>query len=625
MGKILGFRWVILTLSATMLLVLAAACTSTETVEVPGETVIVEKEVVKEVQVPGETVIVEKEVVKVVSGKSYVTDPANGKTVTAPQYGGTLTYPRTSDWPHADTHFHHHPGTLVSNVIERLGLANWATPTSEHDFVAAKNLPERILIGHLAESWEQTDTTTYVFHMRDDVKWEDKAPTNGRLLTAQDIEYNFNRYFALGKWSGGDKASLLTQYKVASVEATDDHTVVVKMEAQDLAALKALLQSPNPFIYAPEVIEEHGDAKDWRNLVGTGPYRLDDWTEGTSATFSRKVDYWNYDEKYPENRLPYIDETRVMIIPEPATQLAGLRSGKLDAVGMTFGSSMLKKPDQVASLSETNPELNIYPFGHRSETSLAFNSQKAPWSDIRVRRAMQMSLDLETINSSYWKGWGDVAPQSYFRRGMPWTTPYEEWSSELLGYYTYNKEGAEALLDEAGYPRDSDGIRFKATMHFSNKWDNTVYELLAEYMGKVGVEVEAIAADSASRKVLRQAGEHDLMSQGAAVDRWVNLFACFLPGLPNNVGNVDDPALIEIINNLSAASSVEEQHALITEASDHITEQHYTLFGGRVPRFHVTWPWVVGFNGEQQLGEMDRNQIWARLWIDQDLKNAMGY
>ena len=115
------------------------------------------------------------------------------------------------------------------------------------------------------------------------------------------------------------------------------------------------------------------------------------------------------------------------------------------------------------------------------------------------------------------------------------------------------------------------------------------------------------------------------MSQGAAVDRWVNLFACFLPGLPNNVGAVDDPALIEIINNLSAASSVEEQHALITEASDHITEQHYTLFGGRVPRFHVTWPWVVGFNGEQQLGEMDRNQIWARLWIDQDLKNAMGY
>ena len=86
-----------------MLLAVAAACAGetvvvekivTETVEVPGETVVVEKEVIKTVEVPGETVVVTKEVevVREVPGKNYVTDPTTGKVVSAPEYGGTLTF-----------------------------------------------------------------------------------------------------------------------------------------------------------------------------------------------------------------------------------------------------------------------------------------------------------------------------------------------------------------------------------------------------------------------------------------------------------------------------------------------------------------------------------------------------
>ena len=342
---------------------------------------------------------------------------------------------------------------------------------------------------------------------------------NGRELTADDIEYNFHRYFALGKFSEGEVQPLLVQVPVGSVEATDDSTVVFKLKDPNLAALMALLQNPTPFIYPPEVIEQHGDIKDWRNMVGTGPYELVDWTQGSSVTYTKNSDYWNYDEKFPQNRLPYIDEVRVLIIPEEATMLAGLRSGKIDAMGMPFGGSMLKKPDQVESLKRTNPELVVLPFGHRSETSLTFNVQKPPFDDVRVRRAMQMAIDLETINITYWKGWGDVNPQSYFRRGMAFTTPFEEWSEELQGYYTYNPAGAEALLDEAGYTRGGDGIRFKSHAQVSNTWDLTVYELIAEYLGEIGIDVEIEALDGAIRTARWKAGEHELASQPAAIDR----------------------------------------------------------------------------------------------------------
>ena len=80
----------------------------------------------------------------------------------------------------------------------------------------------------------------------------------------------------------------------------------------------------------PEVIEQHGDVRDWRNLVGTGPFMLTDIVEGASLTYTKNPDYWGYDEKYPENRLPYVDELTRLEIPEEATALAALRSGRID-------------------------------------------------------------------------------------------------------------------------------------------------------------------------------------------------------------------------------------------------------------------------------------------------------
>ena len=92
------------------------------------------------------------------------------------------------------------------------------------------------------------------------------------------------------------------------------------------------------FIQGPEVIEQSGDAKDWRNLVGTGPLMQTDVVEGSSYTWDTKnPNYWGYDEKYPENRLPYVDELRFLLMPEVATRLAALRTGKIDFIGEQGG------------------------------------------------------------------------------------------------------------------------------------------------------------------------------------------------------------------------------------------------------------------------------------------------
>ncbi len=108
---------------------------------------------------------------------------------------------------------------------------------------------------------------------------------NGRELTAKDVEYNWHRYLGLG--SGYTEVnpfvaqwSQLDDVGIESVTATDDHTVVFKLKSPNLAAERTIIYQYSSHIMPPEVIEEHGDLLDWRNLVGTGPYELVDWVEG---------------------------------------------------------------------------------------------------------------------------------------------------------------------------------------------------------------------------------------------------------------------------------------------------------------------------------------------------------
>ena len=138
------------------------------------------------------------------------------------------------------------------------------------------------------------------------------------------------------------------------------------------------------WVLPPEVIEQYGDISDWKNLVGTGPYELIDWVIGTSFTYTKNPDYWGYDEKYPENRLPYIDELRGLVMTEKATILAGLRSRKLDYTGWQ-GVTQINNLVQALSLMRTNPELVLEPFSERSETCASPNLSRPPFDDIRVR------------------------------------------------------------------------------------------------------------------------------------------------------------------------------------------------------------------------------------------------
>ena len=561
--------------------------------------------------------------------KKYVTDPTTGKVVSAPEYGGTLTQAGNTYYKVFDTYLAWLPVHVGGAVVEKLGIVDWAIDRDEYPFKGGYLAPLHAIRGALAESWEQPDPLTYVFNIRKGVQWHNKAPVNGRELTAEDIEYNFHRMVGLG--SGFTEiaatAGELGTVPFESITATDEYTVVFKLKEPYLRAPILIQDWYNMLMYPPEVIREHGDVSDWRNVVGTGPFELTDFVDGSSFTYTKNPDYWGYDEKFPENRLPYVDEFRVLIMKDEATRLAALRSGKIDYSGYHGAGAMIKSIDVVESLKRTNPELVLNEYSERAENGFIFDVSKPPFDDIRVRKAMNMALDLETINNTYFKGYGDPTPTGQV--GMPgFYVPFDEWPQEVKDAYSYNPEGAAKLLDQAGYPRGSDGIRFKTTVTMVEAQGVGFIESAVAYWSEIGVDVRldpwpAATWGAFARDPEREQGllHHAFFAVAEASD----LLWRFTPGYESNPCKCDDPAYNALFERAKAATTFEEQKKPLVEMDMYLIKSVWGVPGPMVPVFNVTQPWVKGYNSEGGLGGLNWYGIFARLWIDQDLKKEMGF
>ena len=564
--------------------------------------------------------------------KEMVTDPATGEMVSAPEYGGTITYGRVSWAEHSDVwYISGWASHNIGLVNEMLGIGNWALDRDEWNWRVLSDQPLSAWRGALAESWETPDDTTIIFNIRQGVHWHDKAPMNGRELTAKDVEYNWQRLLGLGKFSEAGASLMAGGFPpedFESVTATDDWTVVFKLNKPNFHALKNLLGQWIAVIYPPEVIEEHGDYKDWRNTVGTGPYELTEVVEESSRTWTKNPDYWGYDPKYPDNRLPYTDKVVALLMPEGATRLAALRAGQLDMLG-TVGDSQLRSIDEVEGLRQTNPEIVMHQYKFRSDNVFYLvGLQRPPWNDIRVRQAMQMALDLDTVVDTYYKGYGDATPQGQIGNDVAGIgTPFEEWPDDVKKTYRYDPEGAEALLDAAGYPRGDDGIRLKTGMAYFERYDVSYAELAAGYWREIGVDVEidvfgvgetgAVTADQDAYRISWGEGAFRYALPGPVT--WM------FYGERASRDGLQDPEYDALVDAMLAASTLDEQNRLAKEANMYIIENQLRVWGPETPQFQATQPWIIGYNGEMRIGDSETQSFLAYLWIDSALKAAMGH
>ena len=563
--------------------------------------------------------------------QEMVLDPSTGEMVKAPQYGGQLVIGDIyggREPPHPDTWWGGTYRTVVEPVLEKLGMVDWAIDRDVWAFGSYLNRLD-IAAPHLAESYETPDPLTIIFHIRPGVHWHDKAPMNGREFTADDVVFNFHRYTGTG--SGFTEAttfgSAIAAYDYESITAPDKYTVVIKFNTPTFFALDNLyFDSPESgSMYPPEVIKEHGNAQDWTTLVGTGPFMMTDWVEGSNITYVKNPDYWKDDEKFPGNRLPYVDEYKLLFIKERATLLSALRTGQI-----AYMRDLSEQ--EFEDLQRTSPDLKVQTgFQFRSTTSYGMNVMKAPFDDVRVRKAMQLAIDLGTLNNALFGGLGDMTPRGILGGDtVGYHVPYEEWSDQLKADYGYDPERAEKLLDEAGYPRGADGVRFTTQLQYTSASSGNLdwTQAAKDYWAQIGVDVEIDIQEIAVFISNINGRTWEGMSWGEYAANSNGLYYARTHGHSAGNWNFSAAAYPEIdalIEAAESASTFEEMQRLVREWDMYAIENHWGVYGGVGPAWVVWQPWLGGYNGELQLGAAAHYAIPARIWIDQELKESMGH
>ncbi len=425
--------------------------------------------------------------------------PTTTPVATGPKYGGSLVYRTRLDIVNLDPYLGSFSSQFARLWYETMVIPDLTVDPKVYDFTGTYH-PFEYDTGCLIESWEVTDPQTWTLHVRKGIKWQDIPPLNGREFTASDIEYYFHRKLGLG--SGFTKPStypvgLENYVSIASITATDKYTVVFKLKQVETETMRFTFESLYDAFNAREVIEKYGNTNDWHNQIGTGPFILKDYVSGSSVTTFKNPNYWGYDKLYPKNQLPYLDEVKVLIIPDNATAYAALRTGKIDileSVDWRQSDTMLK----------TNPQLNKQAWPQNGWAILMHVDTK-PFNDIRVRKAMQMSLDLPTISKTFFGG--SVSPTIYGAYSMPgYYTPFEQWPQDVKDGFTYNPTGANKLLADAGYPSG-----FKFTLTTSSAYDLDFIQVLKAYLADIGIDTDIQVMDNTAFSAYTTGDKHVAM------------------------------------------------------------------------------------------------------------------
>lgn len=507
------------------------------------------------------------------AGNAEGTESA-GSTSSGTDTSGFLVVPLVADIQTADVHKTTKDYEIPLNIYDRLVD------------IEVKEDGSSEIVPSLAESWEISgDALTYTFHLRQGVKFH-----NGEELTADDVEYSFTRQLSV---EGAVNTDFLAQIKGASqllegtadqlegFETVDDYTFTITL-SEPYAGFLACLSTPGCSIYNREATEAAGDqfGLDPSVTVGTGPFRLTDWTINDQLVLTRYEDYW----KGPSE----LSGVVIRIVPDTETQRMMFESGELDVVDLDY------LPDAVDDFTTRYPD-QIVSGPRVGTTYFTMNQNIEPFQDVRVRKAVQMAIDRQAILDALYGGRGQVENGIY---------PHGLYGfNSSLPEITYDPEEAKALLAEAGY---ANGFEMQIAADSSaSDATNQALEIIQAQLGEIGIQAEIQNMDESTWLATRNSGE-----MGSFMSTWTadyndpdNFIYTFF-GTPENTKlrslNYSDTEVMERVQKARTIVDADERIAeyqaleekIVTEDAAWVpmySRTHSFAVSKRVQGFEVPW------------------------------------
>ena len=368
------------------------------------------------------------------------------------------------------------------DVISFNTLINFWFRTTGYDVNVYDRLlkfgPNWELLPSLATSVKMEDGgKTHNISLRDDVKWHD-----GAEFTSDDVVWHYT-------YAATKATALITGKLTGSgfikAEATGKHSLKIYYEKPTLPHVYAYTQA-GALILPKHIYDVDIPFKDnpanWAP-IGTGPFRVTEYEADQYTILEANMDYWN--------GRPCLDEIEIVVIPQPSTALLALESGDID---------FMQQPSQADfDRINKNPDLEVQYWPATRIFRIVFNfredaQEKYPWlADVKVRKAIAHAIDPQVMIDGARHGYGF---EVFSPISKATAENYNPKTEELRP--KFDPALANQLLDEAGWPKDDNGVRFTAPMIAGSRPpDPDNAELTKQMLKEVGIEVEIAAFEYA--------------------------------------------------------------------------------------------------------------------------------
>ncbi len=490
-------------------------------------------------------------------------------------------------------------------------LVSAATTSNQTSFVYSRLLkhkvgkfptaPDGSVEPDAAESWEiSPDLTQVTFKLRANMPFDARPPTNGRMLAASDVKYSWDTFAAKNAARSDVSNAVSPNAPIQSIQAPDERTIVVKM-AFPYATPGDIFAWPNYIQIVPKEAETGFDPR--RESRGSGAWQMLEYKPSAYVTYKRNPDWYVKDR-------PFLDGIDAPIVLEYSSGLSQFRAGHL--------ATFPVRADDILDTKKSLPQLNMIQNWYVTRSSpynLSFGYKAgSPFTDPRVRQAVSMLLDRETMQQTL------NNTDTFEKQGIPvqvringtvsagdtkyWLDPTGKGLGDAAKFLSHNPEEAKKLLSAAGF---TSALKAKYTYTTNGYADPYVRqaEILQGMLtssGDFDLEVNALDYQSAFRY-----GFSDIA--GADVQK---VDGIYVPG-PRPAPNVDfflftayhsqgskvkyyppDAAIDDAILKQRAEGNEAKRIAIVQDLQRTLTTKMYSVpYDGQALGFALTWPWIL--------------------------------
>ena len=511
--------------------------------------------------------------------------------------------------------------------LEGLWAPDWSiNDPSVYNF-DANVLPLDYIAGQIADSWNWVvngDGTSDLFvTIRDDVYFQQKDGEydvfGGRKLTAEDVKFSYDRLFS----GDGDASAEMALYGInwssvftgvfdfskEIVEVTGDNELVFHIASEAEAVLEILMTTQVNITGVEWDTLSEEQQNDWHYACGTGPYALVGYEPDSYYKYERNANYYDHDERYPENQLPYLDSLTLTAVSDAAAIQSAFIAGNLDYISMDANVSN----DQYQQIIDNVDAVQILHYDSNA-AGIALKVNQAPFDDIRVRIALQKAINLEEVNAAYYGYDTPLNLACMWLEARPEWSSKANWSDELKAEYSYDPEGAKDLLAEAGYPNG-----FSFTCVLNPNADQDLYQLIKSYLAAINVtmELEPVSDMMECNNISGNADDPRMINQNIAdlegIDSAIFMYGSTGFANPIHHSNTDFDA---VLNEASAAMTTEETAAKAQEADAIFMSSHWVIAcSGTTLKTELLSSRIGGLeNGERISYASFTRPFLARIW-----------